>query len=328
MLRASPRVWLQSIVSIEARIIPDPNNRDDVGLPGETANTDPDDGSPPNTCGDTAATANIIAPHALQENTQSNDLETRDQDSLFLPKGESLSEDQSLAQFMNRQQATKSEFAEAFERDSEDEPTPTRLLEEVIRTRRQMESLQGEIRRLQQRTRAGNSILFLLAAGLFLLGGWSIRNGKWPPWIDEKAFAEDSIAEGMASANENTGVSEPPKFAEQLVIDRRYMERIHQLYRQARNFDDQLERASIGNANARAQANEEYLQFMIEISEISEQAATEDVSQETRNTIVNIAMLAQQIRESRGVLPIETQTLIKQIESVIYPDGRGGRRSF
>ena len=133
----------------------------------------------------------------------------------------------------------------------------------------------------------------------------------------------------MASARQDNGTSDStPKSTEQLLIDRRYMEQIHRLYVQARNFGDQLERASNGDASARAQANEEYLQFMIELSEVSEQAATEDVSQETRNAIVNIATVAQQIRDSRGVLRVETETLIKQIEAAIYPDGQKRGRSF
>ena len=39
-------VSLHSIVSIEARIIPDPTNRDDVSLPDEASNTDSGDGAP------------------------------------------------------------------------------------------------------------------------------------------------------------------------------------------------------------------------------------------------------------------------------------------
>ncbi|MGI9471154.1 MAG: hypothetical protein ACR2NZ_06470 [Rubripirellula sp.] len=243
-----------------------------------------------------------------------------------------------LGQFIQQQRDMHEEFAEAFDRDAEEEPAPSRILEELVRSRRKLDQMQAEISVVRKRMFAGNLITFIVAVSLVTLLVLNFRGGN-PPLFNRGANeiaatpqsndpgSEASTLTGTEnktdpSASQTNAMETAPK------IDPRFMSRIHDLYSQARRFGSQEIDALSGDITTRTQVNEEYLHFMTSLSEISEQASVENASLETRMAIVNIATVAQDIRKTQGEVSLETKKLMRQIEEAIYPTGQSRRRRF
>jgi len=236
---------------------------------------------------------------------------------------------------MDRQKETREEFAEAFERDATEEPAQSRIYEELVRSRMRIEQVHLEMSVLRRRMWVGNTLTFVIAIGLIALVGLRARSGDGIVRLFNDATgqlngttSESDVASNGLPEGSPQDASKAATSAAQFEVDRQFTEKIHNLYRRARSFHRHFDATQSGDVGARTVANEEYLQFMVDLSNISEQAATENASTETRMAIVNIATVAQDIRKTSGEVGLETQQLMRQIEAAIYPDGQPKDRRF
>ena len=211
------------------------------------------------------------------------------------------------------------EFAEAFTREQSVRPSVEDLLENQRKQATQLARFDRSLGRLRRSVLVANlcsgamALAFLGLAGYFYTHMVNDSDFTAPVTSENGSVARQGIPSSAPMMSELVLASDL-EFEIRTDVDRKYQLIIRELFNNMRTIHRPDGLTEIRNA-----ATSDYIQYMVDVSQVIERAAQDQASPEITLAIINLAMVGQELRKVERItdLNVENQNKLDQIKTIL-----------